>query len=279
MNKFINPFHFVTISPWPLLRSLRVLIFISRFIYWIKFKLVEMIIFSLIILILILVQWWRDVIREGEFQGFHSILVIKILRYRFLLFIVSELFFFISFFWSYFHIILNPPFNCGNCWPPLGVIPFDPYGIPLINSFILITSGITVTVCHHLILLNKSGKLYLYLTVFLGLIFTVFQVIEYYYSSFSIADSVYGSLFFIITGFHGLHVIIGSLFLIVCLYRIEDNQFLPYHHVGFEAASWYWHFVDVVWLFLYVIVYWWSVYLNSIKNTFNFQLKNLIKLI
>lgn len=256
---FINPYHFVTESPWPLLSSLNIIILVIVFIEWLYLGSLLILYLFILIIIIVVFQWWRDVVRESEYQGFHNILVIKIIRFSFLMFITSELFFFISFFWSFFHIILNPPIECGNCWPPAGIIPFDPYGIPIVNSFILITSGITVTICHHLLLLDKDNKdLYLFLTIFLGFIFTVFQSLEYSVSRFSIADSVYGSLFFIITGFHGIHVIIGSIFLLYCLYRIKNFHFLPWHHVGFEAASWYWHFVDVVWLFLYIVIYWWS---------------------
>lgn len=257
---YINPFHLVTISPWPLLGSLGLLLLFSGIISYFFLNKMLLLILRFVICSSTFFQWWRDVVREGEYQGFHVYKVVYILRFSFLLFIVSELFFFVSFFWSYFHSILNPPLECGNIWPPTGIIPFDPYGIPIVNSFILITSGITVTLSHHLLLLdNNEMKFYLSLTVILGLIFTFFQGLEYFVSSFTITDSVYGSLFFIITGFHGIHVIVGSLFLIYCYYRIRNLHFLPLHHVGFEAASWYWHFVDIVWLFLYIVVYWWSI--------------------
>lgn len=260
MLRFISPFHLVTVSPWPLITSLRVFLLIIGFIKWIIFYSYNLILFRFFIFILCVFQWWRDVIRERTFQGFHGNLIVIILRFRFILFIISELFFFISFFWSFFHIILSPPIELGNSWPPCGIIPFDPLGIPLVNSFILITSGITVTLSHYSLLLSnmQMRKNSLLLTVFLGIVFTLFQLIEYNISSFSIADSVYGSLFFIMTGFHGIHVLIGSLFLICCYYRILRGHFYPFHHVGFELASWYWHFVDIIWLFLYIVVYWWS---------------------
>lgn len=261
MNKHTNPFHLVRLSPWPLLGSLGLLELFRSFAGWIILNRVEFFIFRVFMCITIFFQWWRDIIREGEYQGFHVSQIVIMLRYRFLIFIISELFFFISFFWSYFHSIFNPPLECGRCWPPQGVTPFEPYGIPIINSFILVSSGMTVTVSHHLILMgeDKWRKCFIFYTVFLGIVFTILQRLEYYYATFSISDSVYGSLFFLITGFHGIHVIVGSLFLIYCYYRMNEKHFLPYHHVGFEAASWYWHFVDVVWLFLYIIVYWWTV--------------------
>lgn len=257
--KNANPFHFVTISPWPLLGSVGLLELFRGFTRYAILKHNSLLFLGFLASILVFFQWWRDVVREGEYQGFHVDQVVSILRFSFLIFIVSELFFFVSFFWSYFHFILNPPLECGTIWPPIGIVPFDPYGIPIVNSFILITSGMTITLSHHLMLLgDKKSKFYLFFTVLLGVVFTLFQSLEYYFSSFTIADSIYGSLFFIITGFHGLHVIVGSLFLIYCYYRIIKGHFLSSHHVGFEAASWYWHFVDIIWLFLYIVVYWWS---------------------
>lgn len=223
-------------------------------------------------------QWWRDVVREREYQGIHNRVVVIILRYRFIIFILSEIFFFISFFWRYFHMILSPALEVGIIWPPAGLLLFDPIGIPLLNSFLLINSGMFVTLSHHYILLSNIyiSKITLIFGILYGVIFLLFQVIEYFESSFRISDSVYGSLFYIITGFHGLHVFIGTLFLIYTLYRIIENHFLSSHHCGFEIAAWYWHFVDVVWLFLYVIVYWWSNCLYSINNIFNFHLKDLL---
>nr|APZ75591.1 cytochrome c oxidase subunit 3 [Agenioideus sp. SJW-2017] len=257
---FTNPYHFVTISPWPLLSSLNVMVLVMMFLEWLFFNSYIMLFLFMFMMFAVCFQWWRDVIRESEFQGFHSLLIMKMIRFSFFMFILSELFFFISFFWSFFHVMLNPPIECGNCWPPVGISPFDPYGIPMVNSFILITSGMTLTLSHHLLILNLDSKsFYLFLTILLGMMFTFIQCLEYNFSSFSISDSVYGSLFFMMTGFHGLHVAIGLIFLSVCFYRVVSSHFLSYHHVGFEAASWYWHFVDVVWLFLYMIVYWWSV--------------------
>nr|APZ75604.1 cytochrome c oxidase subunit 3 [Auplopus sp. SJW-2017] len=258
--KFSSPFHLVTFSPWPLLTSFSVFFLMMGFMKWMNLNSLNLMLLSLLILVFCLFQWWRDVIRESTFQGFHGYLIVKMLRFSFILFIISELFFFISFFWSFFHMMLSPPIELGNCWPPQGIIPFDPLGIPLVNSFILITSGMTVTLSHYSLLLenmNKS-KNSLLLTIILGMIFTLFQLIEYNMSSFTMADSIYGSLFFMMTGFHGIHVLIGSIFLGCCYLRMLNNHFTFYHHVGFEMASWYWHFVDIVWLFLYIIVYWLS---------------------
>ena len=176
-----------------------------------------------------------------------------------ILFIVSEILFFFSFFWAYFHSSLSPAIEIGQSWPPLGIIPFNPFDIPLLNTIILVSSGLTVTWSHHAILNNnyKERTIRLLITILLGIYFSALQLIEYIEAPFTISDSVYGSRFFVATGFHGLHVIIGTIFLFFTFYRINLLHFSSIHHFGFEAAAWYWHFVDVVWLFLYVSIYWW----------------------
>lgn len=259
MNKFFHPFHLVTISPWPILTSLSVINNLLITINWFN-KINYIYIITIPCTLICIYQWWRDVIRESTFQGFHTFIVYKGLRIGIILFITSEVLFFFSFFWAFYHSSLSPSIEIGQCWPPLGIIPFNPYDIPLINTIILISSGISITWCHHSII-NKNfpeRKCSLLITILLGLYFTALQGFEYFESSFSIADSVYGSTFFIATGFHGLHVIIGTSFLFICLLRIHNLHFSPYHHFGFEAAAWYWHFVDVVWLFLYISIYWWT---------------------
>lgn len=178
-------------------------------------------------------------------------------RYNSIYYFWSLIFF--SFFWAFFHSALSPNIEIGQLWPPLGIKSFNPLDIPLLNTIILISSGITITWSHHSIL-NKNFKertLRLLLTITLGIYFTILQLIEYKEAPFTIADSIYGSTFFIATGFHGLHVIIGTLFLFFTLIRIQYLHFSSLHHFGFEAAAWYWHFVDVVWLFLYLSIYWW----------------------
>lgn len=174
-----------------------------------------------------------------------------------LLFIVSEVFFFLSFFWAYFHIRLAPRVELGSAWAPLGVHPLNPLDMPLLNTVILVVSGVSVTWSHHRLIENDltSAKTGLFLTVVLGAVFTVLQGAEYFEVRFSIADRVFGSVFFIATGFHGLHVLIGTIFLLVRFLRIKNNNFSATHHFGFEARAWYWHFVDVVWLFLYLFIY------------------------
>jgi cytochrome c oxidase subunit 3 len=278
MIKFNHPYHLVRLSPWPLINSFCLIIFIFRSLKFIHDFNILLFIISLFLIILIIYQWWRDVIRERTFQGVHTICVIKILRSGIILFILSELIFFLSFFWCYFHINLSPRVEIGRIWPPYTILVFNPFNIPLLNTIILLRSGVSITLCHHRIINKKIfiSNLRILITLFLGIIFTFFQYLEYQESYFSISDSVYGSIFFIATGFHGIHVIIGTIFILVSYWRLLFNHYSIYHHLGFEAASWYWHFVDVVWLFLYIFIYWLSYYLYSIKSIFNFQLKGLL---
>lgn len=259
MTKQNHPFHLVTPRPWPLLISLRIfnnLLMTVRWLHSINYFILP----TLPCTLLCAYQWWRDVIRESTFQGCHTKFVQKMIRSGIILFIISEIFFFISFFWAFFHSALAPRVEIGQLWPPHNIVPFNPYEIPLLNTVILITSGFTITWCHHSILNNIFTERIkrLIITIFLGGLFTTLQIYEYFEAKFTIADSIYGSTFFIATGFHGLHVIIGTLFLFVCFLRLICLHFSRYHHFGFEAASWYWHFVDVVWLFLYISIYWWS---------------------
>lgn len=261
MNKSYNhPFHLVTLRPWPILTSFRLIIILIGSIKWFHEFNYNIFTLGFFLTLLNRYQWWRDIIRERTFQGFHSIKVSKLLRIGIILFITSEIFFFISFFWAFFHISLSPSIEIGEIWPPILIFPFNPYNIPLLNTIILLTSGIRITWRHYRIL-NKNffeRKLSLIITVILGLYFTILQIFEYKEATFSISDSIYGSTFFIITGFHGLHVIIGTLFIIITILRLIKYQFSPIHHFGFEASSWYWHFVDVIWLFVYISIYWWT---------------------
>jgi len=260
MSTHWHDFHLVDPSPWPLTASFGggfITLGLVNYIHNYDLKLISI---GLLIRTLTAVQWWRDIHREATFQGHHSKPVQWNIRWGMRLFIVSEVLFFFSFFWSYFHMRLSPGLELGLVWPPTGVVPFNPFRIPLLNTTILLTSGLTITWSHHRILsgdFNKS-KISLLLTILLGLYFTLIQVYEYKQSSFTLSDSVYGSCFFVATGFHGLHVVIGSTFLVVTLFRILTGRFNVEHHFGFEAAAWYWHFVDVVWIFLYIRIYWWG---------------------
>nr|YP_006493362.1 cytochrome c oxidase subunit III [Ahamus yunnanensis]ADK97547.1 cytochrome c oxidase subunit III [Ahamus yunnanensis] len=260
MNHQNHPYHLVDFSPWPLTGAMGVLILMSGLIKWFHMFNMNMLLLGYFITILTMYQWWRDVCREGTFQGKHTILVMKGLQWGMILFIISEIFFFLSFFWAFFHSSLSPNIEIGMMWPPLSIISFNPFQIPLLNTIILLTSGITITWAHHALLENNFTQSIqgLFFTVILGIYFTILQMYEYYEASFTIADSIYGSTFFMATGFHGLHVIIGTIFLLICLLRHINNHFSMNHHFGFEAAAWYWHFVDVVWLFLYISMYWWG---------------------
>nr|ASM82649.1 cytochrome c oxidase subunit III [Eudohrnia metallica] len=255
-----HPFHLVTQSPWPLTGATGVLMLVTGATKWFHEHNGILMSMGLGVVGLTMFQWWRDVVREGTLQGCHTHKVILGLRWGMILFIVSEVFFFLSFFWAFFHSSLVPTLDIGGLWPPQGIEPFNPLQIPLLNTAILLASGVTVTWAHHGLLgSNKTQVIQgLGLTVGLGIYFTVLQAYEYIEAPFSIADSVYGSTFFMATGFHGLHVIVGSTFLLVCWGRTLNNHFSEGHHFGFEAAAWYWHFVDVVWLFLYLSIYWWG---------------------
>lgn len=213
-----------------------------------------------ILILISSLQWWRDITREATLQGHHRIKVVYGIRWGILLFITSEVLFFFTFFWAFFHRRLSPAVEIGVQWPPIGVTSFNPLIIPLLNTLILLSSGVTITYSHHRIINNiiNKARIRLLITIILGLYFSLLQAWEYWTASFTIRDSVFGSTFFVTTGFHGLHVLIGSLFLATNLLRIVKTHFSIRHHFGFEAAIWYWHFVDVVWLFLYTSIYWWS---------------------
>lgn len=259
-NFTAHPYHIVDESPWPLYGSIGGLYLTSGMVSWFTLGQINLFFVGLFLLLSVIYQWWRDVAREGAQQGLHTRIVELGLRWGMLLFITSEVFFFLRFFWAYFHARLRPNVELGSIWPPQGILPFNPFGVPLLNTIILVSSGIRVTWAHHALMVGEYAqrKAGLIVTVGLGFYFTLLQGLEYFEASFTFADGVYGSTFFIATGFHGLHVIVGTIFLLVCLIRHTKSEFRASHHFGFEAAAWYWHFVDVVWLFLYVAVYWWG---------------------
>lgn len=254
-----QPFHLVEIRPWPLTASIGALCLALGLTSWFHINSTLGLFMASFLIIISIIQWWRDVIRERTFLGHHTTVVTKGLRWGIILFITSEVLFFFAFFWAFFHRSLSPTPELGCAWPPTGIKPLNPFRVPLLNTAVLLASGVTVTWAHHRLLeLNKKNTIQaLTLTILLGLYFTILQAGEYIETSFSIADSVYGSTFFVATGFHGAHVLIGSSFLTVCVLRSAIHQFSSYHHFGFEAAAWYWHFVDVVWICLYICIYWW----------------------
>nr|YP_010296696.1 cytochrome c oxidase subunit III [Gracixalus yunnanensis]UMI33289.1 cytochrome c oxidase subunit 3 [Gracixalus yunnanensis] len=255
-----HAFHMVNPSPWPLTGATAAFLLTSGLALWFHFNSTIMLLLGFSLMFLTMYQWWRDITREGTFQGHHTLPVQKGLRYGMVLFISSEVFFFLGFFWAFYNASLAPTLDTGECWPPTGIMSLNPFEVPLLNTAVLLASGVSVTWAHHSIMdANRKDVIQaLFFTIVLGLYFTALQAMEYYETPFSLADGIYGTTFFVATGFHGLHVIIGTLFLVTCLLRHMFFHLTTQHHFGFEAAAWYWHFVDVVWLFLYVSIYWWG---------------------
>ena len=257
-----HPYHLVDPSPWPIVASLAALLLtVGGVMYMHGYSAGELVVsFGMSLLFYSMFVWWRDVIRESTFQGHHTGAVQMGLRYGMILFIVSEIMFFVAFFWAFFHSSLAPTVEIGAIWPPKGIDVLNPWEIPFLNTLILLSSGAAVTWAHHAILAGyrRQAILALILTIGLAAIFTAFQGYEYLEAPFTIADGIYGSTFYLATGFHGFHVMIGTIFLLVCLLRLLSYHFTKVHHFGFEAAAWYWHMVDVVWLFLFVSIYYWG---------------------
>nr|BBD20492.1 cytochrome c oxidase subunit III [Cyrtodactylus auribalteatus] len=259
MTHQAHAYHMVDPSPWPITGATAALLMTSGLAMWFHYNQLTPMYLGLVLMLLTMYQWWRDIIREGTFQGHHTTPVQAGLRYGMVLFITSEIFFLFGFFWAFTtQAITNP-----STWRMLTATshyPLNPFEVPLLNTAVLLASGVTVTWAHHAIMNNNRTEAMqgLALTILLGAYFTLLQALEYYEAPFTIADAVYGSTFFVATGFHGLHVIIGTTFLLTCLLRQAYFHFTTTHHFGFEAAAWYWHFVDVVWLFLYISIYWWG---------------------
>lgn len=270
-----HDYHLVDPSPWPILGAAAAFVLAVGAILWMKgiaFFGVQPGSFvfgaGLIGLIAVLVLWWRDVLNEAVYQGFHTRVVQISHRYGMILFIASEVMFFFAWFWAFFDASLFPsdPVEylrleyTGGTWPPKGIEVIDPWHFPLLNTIILLTSGTTVTWAHHALLKGDQFgvKAGLILTVLLGAVFTAVQAYEYAHAPFAFKGSIYGATFFMATGFHGFHVIVGTIFLTVCLGRAFVGNLTKEHHLGFEFAAWYWHFVDVVWLFLFACIYVWG---------------------
>ena len=266
-----HDYHLVDPSPWPAVGAVSAFLMASGGIAWLHHMfMVAPYVFGVGVLGMAytMIGWWSDVAREATYDGFHSRVVQISHRYGMILFIASEVMFFAAWFWAYFNIALFPADMhqlareefIGGVWPPKGIETFDPWHLPLLNTLILLTSGTTVTWAHHALLENdrESLKWGLICTILLGLSFTGVQAYEYMHAQFAFKGHIYGATFFMATGFHGAHVIIGSIFLIVCLGRALAGHFNAKQHLGFEFAAWYWHFVDVVWLFLFTCIYVWG---------------------
>jgi cytochrome c oxidase subunit III len=264
-----HDYHLVDPSPWPLVMSFFAFLMAVGGILWMKSMAGGWLFgVGLIGVLYVMAAWWTDVIKEAQYGGFHTRVVQISLRYGMILFIASEVMFFVAWFWAFFEAslfsgekieYLRTAFTGGH-WPPKGIEVVDPWHLPLLNTLILLTSGTTVTWAHHALLHgDRSGlKKGLALTIVLGITFTCVQAWEYVHAPFAFKGSIFGSTFFMATGFHGFHVIVGTIFLTVCLGRALAGQFTPKQHLGFEFAAWYWHFVDVVWLFLFACIYVWG---------------------
>jgi cytochrome c oxidase subunit 3 len=264
-----HSYHILAPSIWPFIGSMSAFVLFFGLVMWLhpdQFGDGGKWVFGagVIGVLFTMLSWWVDVVREAN-AGDHTPVVQLHLRYGMILFIASEVMFFVAWFWAYFNAALFPPIvdSVGGTWPPEGMHVLDPFGWPLLNTMILLCSGTTVTWAHHaLIHGDRQGlKMGLWATIILGLIFSGVQAYEYAHAPFLFTGpeaNIYGSTFMMATGFHGFHVIIGTIFLIVCLVRTYNGAFTPKQHFGFEAAAWYWHFVDVVWLFLFLFIYVWG---------------------
>ncbi|OQM74742.1 cytochrome c oxidase subunit 3 [Manganibacter manganicus] len=275
-----HDYHILDPSPWPFIGAIGALVMAIGGVGWMQdmkgntFDLFGVnlahpwgFFIGVLIVLYTMFSWWSDTIKEAH-EGHHTRVVSLHLRYGMIMFIASEVMFFVAWFWAFFDVSLFPgeaqqyarTAFTGGIWPPKGMEVLDPFHLPLYNTIILLLSGTTVTWAHHALLKGDRKGLIngLVLTVGLGMLFTFVQAYEYMHTPFGFRDSIYGATFFMATGFHGFHVIIGTIFLLVCLIRAMKGDFTPKQHFGFEAAAWYWHFVDVVWLFLFGAIYVWA---------------------
>jgi cytochrome c oxidase subunit 3 len=284
MNKNINniknykteqhPFHLVSQSPWPIITAIYLFYFVITVITWFHDDYIEHLnTFTLLLQninlyfsLITISFWFNDIIKESTFEGFHTNKVQIGLKQGFLIFIISEIMFFGGFFWAFFHTSLAANIDIGQYWPPIGIYNLNTWTLPFLNTLILISSGIAVTYIHRLLVckllinypLRYEISLAFGITIFYGLLFTFIQRYEYIHANFDISDSIYGATFYSLTGLHGLHVLVGTIFLIMGFLRHLKYHITIEHHFGLEAAIWYWHFVDVVWLFIFISVYWWA---------------------
>ncbi|MEO3432115.1 cytochrome c oxidase subunit 3 [Inquilinus sp. CAU 1745] len=263
-----HPYHLVNPSPWPLLGALAGGLFMGGMVVYMHDGGWWLAALGVLSILGVMFGWWRDIINESVKEKAHTSIVKIGLRYGMMLFITSEVMFFAAFFWAYFdaHLFIDEARQyarveaTGGVWPPEGIVSVPPFGLPFLMTMILLLSGCTVTWAHHALREGhiKEAAQALAITVGLGVFFTGFQAYEYVHAHFGFTEGIYASTFYMATGFHGFHVLIGTIFLAVCWWRTTQGHFTKESHFGFEAAAWYWHFVDVVWLFLFAAVYWWG---------------------
>ena len=270
-----HDYHLVDPSPWPLIGSISAFLTAVGAVMWMKglplagLKMGPYVFGAGILGVLYtMAAWWSDVVKEAEHGGYHTRVVQLSHRYGMILFIASEVMFFVAWFWAYFDVAFyageaiqySRTELTGGHWPPKGIALFNPFELPLFNTLILLTSGTTVTWAHHALINGdrESFKKGLWATIALGALFTCVQAYEYSHAAFGFKNHIYGATFFMATGFHGFHVLVGTVFLTICLVRAYRGHFTPKQHLGFEFAAWYWHFVDVVWLFLFFVIYVWG---------------------
>ena len=259
-----HDYHILKPSLWPLLGAVGGFVMLFGAVLWMKGITPFVFLAGVALVLYVMYGWWSDVVHEGN-TGDHTPVVRIGLRYGFILFIMSEVMFFSAWFWTFFKHALYPmgpdsPLKDG-VWPPAGIETFDPWHLPLINTLILLCSGAAVTWAHHALVHENNRRDMisgLALGAALGALFTLFQAFEYSHAAFGFAGNIYGASFFMATGFHGAHVIIGTIFLLVCMFRAMKGHFKPEQHVGFETEAWCWHFVDVIWLFLFAAIYIWG---------------------
>jgi cytochrome c oxidase subunit III len=255
-----HDYHVLPPSPWPFIAAVGTFVMLVGAVLFFHGRAPWMLLIGFAVVLYVMYGWWRDVVHES-LAGDHTPVVVIGLRMGMIMFIISEVAFFAAWFWSFFKHAIYPMPAIGGVWPPEGIETFDPWHLPLINTLILLCSGCAVTWAHHA-LVHENNRDHLRwglaLGIALGVLFTFFQIYEYTHAYFGFAGNIYGANFFMATGFHGVHVVIGTIFLAVCLVRAYAGHFTPEKHVGFEAAAWYWHFVDVVWLFLFASIYIWG---------------------
>lgn len=253
-----HPYHLVDQSAWPLVSSLGILVLMIGLALFMHEHGPWTLAAGLVIVLYSLFGWWRDVIDEATAQKQHNTIVQRGLRWGVFCFIATEALFFAGFFWAFFDASLFPSKEIGGVWPPASIETIDPFHLPYLNTLLLLLSASSLTWSHASLIEGKmkEAEKGLLITILLGLLFSCVQAYEFIEAGFKFTDGIYASNFYMLTGFHGVHVLVGTIFLAVCYFRLKKRHFTADHHIGFEAAAWYWHFVDVVWLFLFIFLYW-----------------------